>query len=475
VRNNLLGVALSNLLEAAGFDVVRVNLVNDRGVHICKSMLAYQDFGDGRTPQSEDVKGDHFVGDFYVLYEKNQDEEWQTWLAEKKIDLKSLDDQTRRTVEAEFLAESKWYSRVKSLLQRWEAGDPEVLELWKTMNGWVYEGFDETYRRLGCRFDKVYHESDTYKLGRELIDEGVNRGIFYRQDDGSVWVDLSDQKLGLKLLLRADGTSVYISQDLGTTKLKFDDFGMNRAIWIVGDEQIYHFKLLFAILKKLGFGWADGCYHLAYGMIDLPAGKMKSREGTVVDADNLMDELLGLEKQEIAKRQLDIPQQELDRTAETLAMGALKFHVLKFGPQTRMLFNPAESISFEGFTGPYLQYAYVRIRSIFRKSGLDDFDTISHETCDFSVLGQPEETALVRRIHDFPQEVEGSALAYNPSRLASYLWELAKAFSRFYHEHSVIHADTKELRSARLALAKATAIVLKRGLALLGIGVPERM
>lgn len=475
VRNNLLGMAISNLLEAIGHEVVRVNLVNDRGVHICKSMLAYQEFGQGRTPQSEGVKGDHFVGDFYVLYEKHQHQEWQEWLAARGVEFEGLDDQQRRRLEAEFLSQSKWYGKVKEMLQRWEAGDPEVLALWGTMNEWVYEGFDQTYRRLGCRFDKVYKESETYRLGRTLVEEGLQRGIFYRKPDGSVWVDLSDQGLGEKLLLRSDGTSVYITQDIGTTKLKFDDFGMKRAIWVVGDEQIYHFQVLFAVMRKLGFPWAEGCYHLAYGMIDLPAGKMKSREGTVVDADDLMDELFRMEREEIAKRHLDIPPEDLDSTAEILAQGALKFFILKFGPQSRMLFDPAESISFDGFTGPYVQYAYVRVRSIFRKSGKDEFAAVSPEECDFSVLVEPEEIALVRRLHSFPGEVKAAALSYNPARVATYLWELARAFSRFYHEHSVLHAEDEELVRARLLLAKATSIVLRRGLGLLGIGVPERM
>ncbi|MDZ7272225.1 MAG: arginine--tRNA ligase [candidate division KSB1 bacterium] len=475
VRNNLLGMAISNLLEAIGHQVVRVNLVNDRGVHICKSMLAYQEFGQGKTPQSEGIKGDHFVGDFYVLYEKQQHQEWQQWLAARGIDPKGLDDQERRRLEAEFLSQSRWYGRVKEMLQRWEAGDAEVLALWRRMNDWVYEGFDQTYRRLGCKFDKVYKESETYQLGRALVEEGLERGLFYRKPDGSVWVDLSDEGLGEKLLLRSDGTSVYITQDIGTTKLKFDDFGMKRAIWVVGDEQIYHFQVLFAIMKKLGFPWAEGCYHLAYGMIDLPAGKMKSREGTVVDADDLMDELFRMEREEIARRHLDIAPEDLDSTAEILAQGALKFYILKFGPQSRMLFDPAESISFDGFTGPYVQYAYVRVRSIFRKSGKDEFAAVSPEECDFSVLVEPEEIALVRRLHSFPGEVKAAALTYNPARLATYLWELAKAFSRFYHEHSVLHAQEERLRQARLVLAKATSIVLRRGLALLGIDVPERM
>jgi len=474
-RNNLLGMALSNMLEAIGHTVIRVNLVNDRGVHICKSMLAYQKFGKNKTPETEGIKGDNFVGHYYVLYEKEQQREWQDWLAGKGIDVNTLDDGQLRTLEGDFLGESKWYAQVKELLKKWEDDDPDVVELWRKMNNWVYQGFEVTYKRLGCKFDKTYYESQTYKLGKDLIDEGLKKKLFYKKEDGSVWIDLSKEKLGEKLLLRSDGTSVYMTQDLGTTKMKFNDFNMNHAVWIVGDEQIYHFQVLFKIMKKLGFQWADGCYHLAYGMIDLPSGKMKSREGTVVDADDLMNQLFEMEKKEIKKRQLGIPEDELEKTAEILAIGALKFFVLKFGPQTRMLFNPAESISFYGFTGPYLQYAYVRIRSIFRKTEATDYQGISAQHCDFKLLQQPEEIALVRRLHDFPKEIKASASAYNPSRLAGYLYELAKEFSKFYHEHSVLHAKSPALIQGRLCLAEATGIVLKRGLQLLGIDVPERM
>ncbi len=475
VRNNLLGMAVSNLLEAIGFDVIKVNLVNDRGVHICKSMLAYLEFGGGSSPESTGKKGDHFVGEYYVRYEKQQQEEWRDWLSRKGLQQDMLDDKELKRREAEFLSESCWYARAKELLQKWEQGDREVVQLWRRMNDWVYRGFDETYARLGCTFEKTYYESETYTLGRHLVEEGLKKKLFYRKDDGSIWVDLTDQKLGEKLLLRSDGTSVYMTQDIGTTKLKFDDFHMRRAVWIVGDEQIHHFKVLFALMKKLGFEWAEGCYHLAYGMIDLPEGKMKSREGTVVDADELMDELCDLEKAEILQRQLDIAPSELEKTAEILAMGALKFFILKFGPQTRMLFDPAESISFDGFTGPYVQYAYVRIRSIFRKSGDDEYRSVRADKCNFGVLVQQEEIALVRKLHDFPNEVTAAALAYNPSRLTAYLYELAREFSKFYHEHSVLQAETEELKYARLVLAKATGIALQRGLQLLGINVPERM
>lgn len=475
VRNNLLGIAVTNLLNAVGYDAIPVNLVNDRGVHICKSMLAYQRYGNGKTPESEGVKGDHFVGHFYVLYDKDQKREWDAWIQQKGINPKEIDDQQKRRIENEFLSQSKNYQAVQEMLQKWEAGDPEIRDLWQRMNDWVYQGFDTTYQRLGCHFTKIYRESETYQLGKELVLEGLKKGVFYQKDDGSAWIDLTGQKLDHKLLMRRDGTSVYMTQDLGTTKLKFDDFQMQRAIWIVADEQNYHFQVLFAALKKLGFAWADGCYHLAYGMIDLPEGKMKSREGTVVDADDLMDELFEMEKTEIRERDLDLPTTDLAATAEILAQGALKFFILKFTPQTRMTFNPKESISPLGFTGPYIQYAYVRVRSVFRKATDFDFDTLTTANADFSVLGNAEEKAIVRKLHDFPQELQIAAETYNPARLCGYLFELAKSLNTFYHDHSILKAESPELIRARLILSKAVALVLQRGLKLLGIEVPERM
>lgn len=475
IRNNLLGIALTNLQRAIGHETFPVNLVNDRGVHICKSMLAYQKFGENKTPESAGIKGDHLVGDFYVMYEKEQKQEWELWLKHKNIDPDALDDQERRKTDAQFLAESKLYTQVQQMLKQWEAGEPEIRALWEKMNAWVFDGFDVTYKRLGCRFDKVYKESRTYELGKKLVLEGLEKGVFYQKEDGSVWADLTDIGLDHKILLRKDGTSVYITQDIGTTKLKFDDFKMQRAIWIVADEQIYHFQVLFGLLKKLGFDWAAGCYHLAYGMIDLPEGRMKSREGTVVDADELMQQLFEMEKTEIQSRDIPIPENEFERTAEILAQGALKFYILKFGPQTRMTFDPKESISPLGFTGPYIQYAYVRVRSIFRKAQGEDFDQLSADECDFSALGNPEELAIVRKLHDFQMEVRIAAQNYNPARLCTYLFDLAKALSSFYHDHSVLKAETEELKKARLVLSKAVALVLRQGLKLLGIDVPERM
>lgn len=475
VRNNLLGIALGNLLKAVGYDVTLVNLVNDRGVHICKSMLAYQKFGNGTTPESEGVKGDHFVGHFYVLYDKAQKKEWDEWIQKQNIVLDQLDPQERRKIDTQFLQESHWYQQVQTMLQKWEAGDPETTALWEKMNNWVYQGFNQTYQRLGCHFDKVYKESQTYMLGKALVDEGLQKGLFYQKEDHSIWVDLTDAGLEQKLLIRRDGTSVYITQDLGTSKLKYDDFKMNRAIWIVADEQIYHFQVLFATLKKLGFAWADNCYHLAYGMIDLPEGKMKSREGTVVDADDLMNELFEMESAEIKERNVEIPAEDFNQTAEILALGALKFFILKFTTSTRMTFNPKESISPLGFTGPYIQYAYVRVKSIFRNSKQYDFDDLSTDHIDFSQLNNVEEKAIIRKLNDFPQELLLAAQAYNPARLCTYLFELAKTLNTFYHDHSVLKAETESLVQARLVLSKAVALVLKRGLQILGIAVPERM
>ncbi|MCK5738068.1 arginine--tRNA ligase [bacterium] len=475
VRNNLLGMAVTNLLDAVGYEAVPVNLVNDRGVHICKSMRAYQIFGENQTPESTGIKGDHFVGQFYVKYEQEQKKEWKTWVAAKDVDLTDLDDRERRRLEHEFLQESQMYQKTQKMLQQWEQGDPEVRALWEKMNSWVFAGFDTTYKRLGCKFAKIYKESNTYNLGKKLVLDGLEKGAFFQKEDGSVWIDLADQKLGQKLLLRRDGTSVYITQDIGTTKLKFDDFKPQKAMWVVADEQNHHFQVLIAVLKKLGFEWANGCYHLGYGMIDLPEGRMKSREGTVVDADNLMDELVEMEKTEIRERNVDIPESEFDKTAETLALGALKFFILKFVPQTRMTFNPRESISPLGFTGPYIQYAYVRVRSLFRKSTDYDFDSIDENDCEFNLLNSPAEKAIIRKLHDFPQEILAAAEAYNPSRVCNYLFELGKALNSFYHDHSVLKAETPELIKARLILSKAVAIVLERGLAILGIGVPERM
>lgn len=472
IRNNLLGITVGNLLKACDYDVALVNLINDRGIHICKSMMAYQQFGEGKTPESEGVKGDHFVGSFYVAYDKMEKAERDEWLKNYPGDPSKTD---KRQLDREFLSQSKNYQQAQRMLQQWEADDPEIRELWQKMNNWVYEGFNQTYERLGCKFDKIYYESDTYKLGKELVQEGLDKGVFFKKEDGSIWVDLSDVGLDQKLLMRRDGTAVYITQDIGTSVLKFDDFKMNKAIWVVADEQNYHFQVLFAALKRLGYDWADQCYHLSYGMIDLPEGKMKSREGTVVDADDLMNQLQEMEKAEILNREIEQSPEELEKTAEILAQGALKFFILKFTPQTRMTFNPQESISPLGFTGPYIQYAYVRVLSIFRKTDAFDFDSLDITDCDFSALGNDDEKTIVRKLHDFVAEVQYAAQNYNPAKLCNYLFELAKSLNTFYHNHSVLKAETPELMRARLVLSKAVALVLRAGLRILAIDVPERM
>jgi len=470
IRNNLIGLSIVKLHQATGCKVVPVNLVNDRGVHICKSMLAYRKFGNNVTPASSNRKGDHLVGDFYVKFAEAEAKERKSWIEAKGADV----PKDAKKAEEDFLSESSLNKEAREMLLKWEAEDEETRNLWEMMNSWVYEGFESTYSRLGCYFDKVYHESETYKLGKKLVQEGLDKGVFFKKEDSSVWVDLKDHKLDEKLVLRRDGTSVYITQDLGTTKLKFDDFKMNKAVWVVADEQIYHFKVLFAILKKLGFDWADECQHLAYGMVDLPEGKMKSRTGTVVDADDLMDELFMMEKEEIKSRDLPIDEKDLDKTAEILAQGALKFYILKALPKTRMIFNPAESISPEGFTGPYVQYAYVRICSIFRKAGLK-MDQMRHTSENLELLIHPEETAVIRRLQDFPDEVKIAAETFNPSRICAYLFELAREYNRFYHNLPVLTAQNESLRDARLNLSKAVAQVLKRGLSLLGIETPDQM
>ncbi|MBU0754894.1 MAG: arginine--tRNA ligase [Planctomycetes bacterium] len=410
-----------------------------------------------------------------MRYSEEEAREKEAWQQKQERTFKD-----EKESEEAFLKESAWYGDAQEMLRQWEAGDPATRELWEKMNAWVYEGFEVTYKRLGCRFEKVYYESETYQQGKALVQEGLDKGIFFRKDDGSVWIDLTAEKLDQKLVLRKDGTSVYITQDLGTTKGKFDDFGMDRAVWVVADEQIYHFKVLFAVLGKLGFEWAGGCRHLAYGMVDLPEGKMKSRTGTVVDADDLMNELFNMEMEEIRSREIPIAEEDLAPTAEILAQGALKFFILKFLPKTKMTFNPKESISPEGFTGPYVQYAYVRIQSIFRKAGIDagligNDRLIENNREILGLLTHPEEVAVIRKLHDFPGEVHVSADTYNPARLCTYLFELAQEYNRFYHNLPVLAAEEENLKAARLMLSHATAIVLKNGLALLGIDVPERM
>lgn len=440
IRNNLLGMALARILAAAGNDVVKVNLINDRGVHICKSMLAYQRWGEGATPESTGTKGDHFVGEWYVRFAQE---------AEKD-----------ETLEAQ----------AQELLVRWEQGDPEVVELWKTMNGWVYDGFAETYRRLGVEFDRVYHESETYRYGREIVLEALEQGHCDRLDDGAVQIDLTDAKLDTKILLRRDGTSVYITQDLGTAVRRVEELGPDRLYYVVGSEQIYHFNVLFAALDRFGYEWATSCRHITYGMVYLPEGKMKSREGKVVDADALLDELEALSAAAIREKHGDIPADELATRTRQIALGAIGFYLLTVNLEKDIHFDPAASVSFEGDTGPYIQYAHTRICGILRKAA----EQAVGEP-DFAQLGNDDEIRLGLLLVGFPAAVRDAAESCNPAKLATHVLDVARAFATFYHDNPVLQADTEGLVAARLELIKATQIVLRNGLALLGIEAPERM
>lgn len=461
IRNNLLGFSVAEILKAAGHDVTKVNLVNDRGVHICKSMLAWKKFGHGETPESSGMKGDHLVGKYYVVYDKKLKEQIEEG---KKAGLpeEAAEKQAPLTLE------------VQEMLRQWEAGDPETIALWKRMNGWVYEGFDETYRLMGVDFDKTYYESETYLLGKRIVDEGLSQGVFYRKDDGSVWIDLTDVGLDQKLLLRSDGTSVYITQDLGTAQLRYDEFkGLESLIYVVGNEQEYHFKVLREIFRKLGREWANGLYHLSYGMVDLPSGKMKSREGTVVDADDLIREIV--EQCEMATKAQgkidDFDSAEARHLYHTLGMGALKYFILKVDPKKRMLFNPAESIDINGNTGPFIQYAHARICSVLRKG------TAANVNKSLTGTHQPDEGEkdLLRVLYRYPEVLQDAANGYSPALVANYAYEVAKSFNHFWHDHQIIDAANPTASAFRLELSRVTGAVIKETLRLLGIEAPERM
>lgn len=466
VRNNTIGMSLASLMKRVGHDVVRINLVNDRGIHICKSMIAYQRFGGGATPESSRKKGDHLVGDFYVKF----DQELRKQLAELRERNQELKDKT----DEELFLQTEIGRSAQDMLQKWEAGDQEVKSLWQKMNSWVFAGFAQTYERMGIVFEHTYLESQTYLLGKDLVEEGVRKGTFIRRDDGAVLVDLEDVKLGKKVLLRADGTSVYMTQDLGTTLLKYRDNTPDIQIWVVGDEQIHHFKTLFAILRKMGYKWADNLHHLAYGMVNLPTGKMKSREGTVVDADDLFDEMVALAKSATLERigEGKVPD-DIDRRSEIIGIGAIKFNLLKFNPKTTIMFDPQASIKFEGDTGPYVQYACARINSIERKA--KDAGLMINENINWKLAGSREEKELSVRISLYRDVLRQSAEKMDCSPLCEYLLDLAKAFNRFYREHSVLNADNDELKRTRLALSCMTRDVLADGLKTLTIDVPEAM
>ena len=482
VRNILLGWSTSRLLDAAGYDVKRVQIINDRGIAICKSMLAWERFGNGATPASEGKKPDHFVGDYYVLFEAKFREEYAAWqetaagraaYAGRKKEAQDEEAFFKDYKNTYFNEYSELGRAAKDMLLRWEEGEAGTVALWKKMNGWVYEGFNATYERLGVRFDKLYYESDTYLLGKDMVERGLETGAFYRRPDGSVFADLTDAKLDEKAILRSDGTSLYITQDLGTARLRYDDFGARRMVYTVADEQNYHFQVLFEILKRLDEPYAAGLFHLSYGMVDLPTGRMKSREGTVVDADDLMDEVIHEAYENSLERDAtsELSAEERREIIRQIGMAALKFHIIKVGPKKRMVFDPKESVDLQGQTGPYVQNAYVRTKAVWRKAGEDRDLSAAANYTDLA----PAETDLAYLLYTFPQLVQDAAEQYDPSLIAMYCYDLAKGLHKFWHDHSILNADTEAAVAFRLQLCRAVGNVLETGLGLLGIEVPERM
>ena len=463
VRNNLLGWALANIMAANGNRVVKTNIVNDRGIHICKSMLAWLKYGNGATPESTGIKGDHLIGDYYVAFDKHYKEQ-----------IKELTDSGMSEEEAK--NEAPLIKEAREMLVKWENNDPEVRALWRKMNDWVYAGFDETYKALGVSFDKIYYESETYIEGKKAVQEGLEKGLFYRKEDGSVWADLTSEGLDEKLLLRSDGTSVYMTQDIGTAKLRFRDYPINKMIYVVGNEQNYHFQVLSILLDRLGFEWGKDLVHFSYGMVELPNGKMKSREGTVVDADDLIAEMINNAKrmsEDKINKLTDLSEEEANEIARIVGLGALKYFILKVDARKNMLFNRAESIDFNGNTGPFIQYTYARIRSILRKaqeSGLCVPETLSVHTA----LNE-KEIALIQKISEFTDVVKQAGNDYNPSCIANYCYELVKEYNQFYHDFSILHEADNDKKIFRLALSAEISKVIRTGMGLLGIEVPERM
>jgi len=470
VRNNLLGNALANIVAANGNRVVKTNIVNDRGIHICKSMLAWLKYGEGETPESSGKKGDHLIGDYYVAFDKHYKAEVKELMATYTAQGMS-DEEAKAKAEAE----SPLMKEAREMLVKWEAGDPEVRGLWKRMNDWVYAGFDETYKMMGVSFDKIYYESDTYLEGKEKVMEGLEKGFFYRKEDGSVWADLTGEGLDHKLLLRADGTSVYMTQDIGTAKLRFADFPIDKMIYVVGNEQNYHFQVLSILLDKLGFEWGKGLVHFSYGMVELPEGKMKSREGTVVDADDLMSEMISTAKetsQELGK--LDgLSQEEADNIARIVGLGALKYFILKVDARKNMTFNPKESIDFNGNTGPFIQYTYARIQSVLRKA--KEAGIAIPATLPANIQLSEKEEGLIQMLADFSAVVKEAGTTYSPSGIANYCYELVKEYNQFYHDFSILREENEALKIFRLALSENVAKIVRLGMGLLGIEVPERM
>ncbi len=458
VRNNLLGYSVAEILNYAGYEVIKANLVNDRGIHICKSMLAWEKFGNGETPQSSGLKGDHLVGKYYVEFDKAYKKEIETLISQG-----FTEEQAKK--EAPLIVEAQ------NMLLKWEQKDAHVLQLWKMMNDWVYAGFDVTYKAMGVNFDQYYYESNTYSLGKDIVDEGLSKGVFFKKEDGSVWIDLTEDGLDQKLVLRGDGTSVYITQDVGTAQMKYEQYHMDRSIYVVGNEQEYHFKVLFLILKKLGKPWANGLFHLSYGMVDLPSGKMKSREGTVVDADDLISEMIqsAKEQSEALGKITDFAEEEKHNLYKLIGMGALKYYLLKVDPKKRLLFDPNESIDLQGHTGPFIQYSYARIQSILRKAEL-----ALNANTNITELNANEKECIMLMLK-YPSIIEEAANAYSPALLSNYLYELAKTFNKFYHDDPILKLEDSERLNFRLLICKNISGIISSGMALLGIEVPERM
>ena len=482
VRNNLLGFSLSEIMKANGYKVVKTNIVNDRGIHICKSMLAWQKWGNGITPEKAGKKGDHLIGDFYVLFDKHYKEEVKQILAadaEVNAIVAEDDEKTAEARKAAAEAKSPLMREAREMLKKWEAGDKDVRATWEMMNSWVYAGFDETYKRLGVDFDKIYYESNTYLEGKEKVLEGLEKGIMYRKPDNSVWADLTADGLDHKLLLRSDGTSVYMTQDIGTAKLRYQDYPIDKMIYVVGNEQNYHFQVLSLLLDKLGFKWGKDLVHFSYGMVELPEGKMKSREGTVVDADDLMDEMIRQAKETIEAREQenaakgkvsDFTEDEKDEIARIVGLGALKYFLLKVDPRKNMMFNPRESIDFNGNTGPFIQYTYARIQSLLRKAAPADL------SADISAVEPNEkEVTLIQRLADFPSTIAEAGRTYSPALIANYVYELVKEYNQFYHDYTILGEADAQVRAFRLVLSRQVAEIARRGIGLLGIEMPQRM
>lgn len=462
IRNNLLGYALSNIIAANGNRVVKTNIVNDRGIHICKSMLAWQKWGEGATPESAGKKGDHLIGDYYVAFDKHY-----------KAELAELMEKGMSKEEAE--AASPLMGEAREMLVKWEAGDKEVRALWEKMNNWVYEGFDETYKRLGVDFDKIYYESDTYLVGKETVLEGLEKGLFYRRENGSVWADLTNEGLDEKLLLRSDGTSVYMTQDIGTAQLRFRDYPIDKMVYVVGNEQNYHFQVLSLLLDRLGFSWGKGLVHFSYGMVELPEGKMKSREGTVVDADDLMDEMINTAREtseELGGKLNDLTAEEKAEINRIIGLGALKYFMLKVDARKNMLFNPKESIDFNGNTGPFIQYTYARTRSIERKAAEAG---VNVDTASAPAGISEKECSIIRMLNEFPAVIRQAGTDYSPSGIANYTYDLAKEYNQFYHDYSILREENEETKAFRILLTRNVGKVIKTAMNILGIEVPERM